>query len=51
MGVNDFDPSLCLVGARKIKFIFLNSMGPQLSNAHSIIEIGQKLVSVRNFKI
>ena len=31
--------------------IFLNSMGPQLSNAHSIIKIGKKLASVRYFKI
>ena len=51
MGVNDFDPILCLMGARKIKFIFLNSMGPQLSNAHSIIKIGQKLTSVCLFKV
>ena len=51
MGVNHFEPILCLVGARKIKFIFLNSMGPQLSNAHSIIKIGQKLTSVRIFKV
>ena len=30
---------------------FLNSTGCQLFNAHSIIKIGQKLASVRRFKI
>ena len=50
-GVDDSEFILCLVGVHKMRFIFLNSMGSQLSNAHSIIKIGQKLASVRYFKI
>ena len=53
MGVKNFEPILCLVGAHQMRLIFLNSTytGSQLFNAHSIIKIGQKLASVRRLKI
>ena len=50
MGVNDFEPILCLVGAHKMRLIFLNSTGFELSNALSMIKIGQKIASVCLFK-
>jgi len=50
MWVSNFDLILCLVGAHKIRLIFLNFMGSQLSNAFSMITIGQKLAPVCLFK-